>query len=228
MLEGVEDEKEPLATEMCSDLIACTDCSRDRRQNEFRIVERCKVDEPDPVGKLVLKRLRYSQREPRLAAPTRARDRDEVRFRAAQEHRDLLELVVAANEERWWDGQVRVRMRRKRWEVVEPKLVEPLRFGQVLQPMKPEVSDVRIDELARRLREQDLTPVAGRSNTGCPVDVDSHIAVIGHLRLARVEADANTHWSRGNDLCLECRRDRVTGRGERNEKRVALRVHLDP
>ena len=68
----------------------------------------------------------------------------------------------------------------------------------------------------------------GGSDPRRTVDVDPHVALVAHDRLARVESHADA------DRPVEKRRlpvgrsgDRVGGARERDEERIPLRVHLD-
>src|SRR3954447_6962116 len=114
MFEGVEEQKEPLASEMLHDLVACADRPRDRGKHQRRIVEWRKVDEPDAVRKSVLSTLSHLERETRLAAPSRACDRDQARLRPVQERGEVCEFVVATHEGSRRNGEVRVHARGKR------------------------------------------------------------------------------------------------------------------
>ena len=60
------------------------------------------------------------------------------------------------------------------------------------------------------------------------VDVDPDVALLGHDRLARVEPHAHADRPAAERrLPVGGGRDRVGGARERDEERVALRVHLD-
>ena len=110
-----------------------------------------------------------------------------------------------------------------------PKLEDRDRPFDVLQPVLAEVSEVMpIEELGRRLREDDLAPIRRASHARGKMDVVAHVALVGHERSARMQADAEVDGARckriGHHSCCgygpRCR-------GEGEEERVALRVDLD-
>ena len=87
--------------------------------------------------------------------------------------------------------------------------------------------------LGGRLRDQHLAAVADRADPRGSVDGQPHVPLAGHVRLARVQADANPQLdavgpgvARERPLNLGCRAHRVLGTGERHEERVALVVDL--
>ncbi len=71
----------------------------------------------------------------------------------------------------------------------------------VLQSVFPEVSDQEpLDELAGRLREQDLTTVARGCDTSRKMHVVSDVALVGNERGACVQADAQADRARRESL----------------------------
>jgi hypothetical protein len=73
-------------------------------------------------------------------------------------------------------------------------LVDPLGLRQVLEPVLAQIPEsVARDELARRVRHENLPAVAGRGNAGRPMDVNPHIPLAGRDRLPGMQAhpDAN-------------------------------------
>lgn len=80
-------------------------------------------------------------------------------------------------------------------KVTGAELKESLCLDQVLEPVLAEVIEleVGVEQHPRRLGEHDLTAVRGSGNAGRAVNVDPHIAFVGHDRLAGVDADAHLH-----------------------------------
>jgi hypothetical protein len=63
----------------------------------------------------------------------------------------------------------------------------------------------------------------------CPMDVKTDVPLLGHDRLAGVDADPDAHGSVRECVLNAVRGEhRVARAGERDEERVALRVHFDP
>lgn len=96
--------------------------------------------------------------------------------------------------------------------------------------MEAEVDELegRIEQIARRTRQQDLAAVAGASDSRAAVDVDPHVALVTDHRLARVQAHANTDRSPLERILRSlCACDRIRGASECDEEGVTLRVHLD-
>ena len=128
------------------------------------------------------------------------------------------------------DGQVRRVERPERREVAVAELVQALGADQVLQPVLAEVADRRValEEAAGRLGEDDLPAVGSGGDPRRAVDVDADVALVGHDRLAGVDAHADA-----DRAVLERvprfggRRDGVGGARKRDEEGVALGVDLD-
>ena len=90
------------------------------------------------------------------------------------------------------------------------------------------VRESPVEKRAGRLREYDLPSVAGGCDPRSEVNVVSDVALVGHERRPRVQADAQVDPARceclGHRLCRgDCAR---RGR-EGEEERVSLRVDLD-
>src|SRR6187397_967553 len=87
---------------------------------------------------------------------------------------------------------------------------------------------VALDQIARRLRDHDLSPMGSSGDPCGPVDVDAHIAFGCDERLAGVNSDSHPDRALGETgLPFARRLDRVPGSRERVEERIALRIHLD-
>ena len=170
------------------------------------------------------------ERESRLARTARACDGDEAR--PVREHPDdILELTLAADERGRDDRKIGCIKRAERREVAPAELEEALRADQVLQAVLPEVSErsIRLEEAARRLGDDDLAAVRGGCDPRRAMDVHADVALLGHERLAGV--DAHPHLDRpGFERPLRLGRGGggVGHSREGHEERIALGVHLDP
>src|SRR5262245_65611962 len=96
----------------------------------------------------------------------------------AQQTTRLLELAPASDQRRRLAGQVRRVDATWRRKLRRAELVELHRLAQVLEPVSSEEADRNsvVEQLARRLREQNLTAVAGSSDPCGEVNVDPAIA----------------------------------------------------
>ena len=113
-------------------------------------------------------------------------------------------------------------------EAVGKKLVKVLRFRQVLQPVRTEVTHGEIiEQVARRLREQHLASVTRRHQACTTVEVDTDVTLVGSTRLTGVDPHPHVH-PRGckRALRLDCGLHRRPSRRERDQKRVPLRIDL--
>lgn len=84
-------------------------------------------------------------------------------------------------------------------ETVGYNLKEPLRSGEVLQPVLPDVAERhalgRVEQVARRLRDEHLAPVRRRTDTRSAMHVEPHVAGRRERGLARVDPHADAHLS---------------------------------
>ena len=200
----------------------------DRLRDERGIAERGEAD-PEDAG-LVLGHKR------RAAASIASRVLPvppgpvSVTRRAPSSKRDehLEQLVVSADERARRPRQVRVGDRLQRREGAVSELEERHRLGDVLEPVLAEVGQLVLDELGGRLREDDLAAVARGGDARSEVDVVADVALVGEQRRAGVQADAHADRARlSASVIARGRGDRPRRRGEGEEERVALRVHLD-
>jgi len=98
--------------------------------------------------------------------------------------------------------EVRLAEGLERSERLVADLVEA-ELADVLEPVFAEVADIsRINELSRRLREEDLPAVARSRDSGSAVDVDADVTFFGQDRLARVDSDARTDRALGSQRSL--------------------------
>jgi hypothetical protein len=95
-------------------------------------------------------------------------------------------LLLTSDDRRGLDGQVRLVEGIERREVLVAELIEPLGRREVVEPVEAQVAQaVRTDQVARRLRDQDLAAVTCGGDTRCAMDIDSDITLVGPRGLAR-------------------------------------------
>ncbi len=97
--------------------------------------------------------------------------------------------------------------------------------------MLAEVAERRagLEQLTRRLRNDDLPAVPRGHDPRRPMDVDPDVALVRDPRLAGMDAHSHPNRAfREHGLRLRGARRRVAGPLEGDEERVALSVHLDP
>jgi len=71
--------------------------------------------------------------------------------------------------------------------------------------------------------------VRNTGDPGGPVHIYSHIALVRWKRLTRMKTHANAdHSGLERLLTAQCSSNGAPGRGERDEERVSLRIHLHP
>ena len=98
---------------------------------------------------------------------------------------------------------------------------------QVLQAVRPEIVQLGIDEVSRRLREQHLAAMPGGRDTGSTMHIDTHIALVRDQRLARMQPHPHPHRSaHQRRLGLLGRRNGIRRPPERDKERITLRIHL--
>ena len=139
LLEVVEHEQHPPVADVLGRRALSAEGGADRREDELGVVEGLQADPPDAVLVLVRDLGPGLHGEPRLARATRAGQRQQAHLRVGKEGEHFAELLLAADERRRLLGQVRLVERLERRELGVAELVEPLRCGQVLEPMLPEV-----------------------------------------------------------------------------------------
>ena len=225
MLEVVEDEQRALVG-----VVGLREAERLQgdRQHEVRIGQGCERDEMHPVGELVQELRSDLQCETCLARAAGAGDRHQP---DAPEQVLDLELLDHASDERMRRlGQVRSVEAPERRKRAAPELVDALRAGQVLQAVLAEIDDLVLvhEQVACRVRQENLPAVAGGGDPSGAVHVHSDVALLRQQRLARV--DAHPHA----DAVLLQKSLRAAGSGRRvarpaegDEEGIALGVDLD-
>ena len=185
------------------------------------------------------------EREPALPRPAGPGDGHEPHVGSGEEALDGGEIRRAADQPMVECRQRGPGERAQRGEVggeaVADELEERLRVGDVLQPVAAERLEgdrwhrLLARELAGRLRDDDLVAVAGAADPRRDVDVESDVALVDELGLARVEADPHPQNTLRRpplpaDRALEVDggRDRVPGAGEDEKRAVPGPVHLVP
>ena len=105
-----------------------------------------------------------------------------------------------------------------------------LGVGEILETVDAQVAqlDPGAEQIARRLRDDDLAARRRARDSRGPVDVEADVAVLGDERLSGMDPDAELHRATSQavtdrDGC----RHRISGPRERGEEGVPLRVHLD-
>ncbi len=165
----------------------------DRALEERRIAKRLERNPEDAVREGLGCVCGHLERESRLPAATRSRQRKQaVR---ADELTELLELSPTANERRLLDRQIRPVQRLQRRKLAVSELVQMLRRAQVLEPVLAEVAQFCgvANELSRRRRDEDLAAMTRTRDPRAGVNVEPDVALSGDLRLAGVEAHSHPH-----------------------------------
>src|SRR6266508_844806 len=144
--------------------------------------------------------------------------------------RVFLVLAFPTNEGGRLGRQVGCVQGPQRRKLVVAELEELLRSAEVLEPVQAEVGEARpaIEKRPRAVGDDDLAAVRGRADAGGLVYVDPDVALVGQLRLARVDADADLNWAFAQ-RSLRCvrSRDRLLRACERVAEGIALGIDLD-
>jgi hypothetical protein len=108
--------------------------------------------------------------------------------------------------------------------------VNPLRRRQVLESMLAEIPEVRgaLEEIRRRPRQLHLSAVRSSRDPRRAMYIHTDVTVIRQQRFPRVEAHPHAQRAFSQRVLRFGGRCHRVARGrERDEERVALRVHLD-
>ena len=226
LLEVVEQEQHPAAAQERTEVLLRPDRRPDRRLHERRIRQRGQGDEPHAVGEVVDDVRRSLQGQARLPGSTGPSERDQPM--GAYELRHLRQLALTTDQRHRLHGQVRLVQALQRRELTLAELEDPLRRGQVLEPVLAEVTQtVLARKVARRLRHQHLPTVTRSRDPRRSMDVDADIAVLRQQRLARVDTHPHPDRAVQRLAGFPRSRERVRRTRERDEEGVALRVDLD-
>ena len=229
MLEVVEHEQQPFVPHRRRQRVLRAERLSGGILDECRIGERGERHPPDTVVVVVCGGSGSLQREPRLAASTRAGQCHQPDVTSPHESREMVDLLLATEKRRRRNGQVRLVQRLQRRERFRPELEEALRRAQVLQAMQAEIAHLGAGEVGGRLGQQHLTAVPGSRDPRGTVHVKPDVALVGPKRLPRVQAHPHPHWSACQaDLRIRGSRHCIGRTPERNEESVALRVDLHP
>ena len=133
------------------------------------------------------------------------------------------------------------RRRELRGQALGHELEHALRPVDVLQLPLAEITQahaarhVLVNHFRGRTREQNLPAACGPGDPGATMQADAVIALLAHDRLACVKTHTDTALDTvgplvrsESALAVNGRLDRVPRASERDEKRVALRIHLAP
>jgi hypothetical protein len=209
------------------------ECLRDRREQQCRFVDRLERDEPHAVREQLDSFRRGVKREAGLARTPRPRERHEAYVVISEQRLERAELGCAADKRRRLRGQVRgsifecPQRRELRLQARCEELVESLRPRQILEAMLSEVARLDIGEIARRLREHDLTTARRGANASRPVHVEADVTTADDRRLSGMDAHADMHRkSVESALPSGGSKNGVAGAIEGVEQRIALRVDL--
>ncbi len=179
VLEVVEHEQQPLIADVVGEAPFRPDGLRRSREHVGRIAERCEWHPEDAVWIQVAGRARCLQREARLADAARTGQRDEPRVVDGEQRRELGQLALAPEERGRGHGQVRAVEALERRELRLAELVDPLRRGEVLQPVLAQVAHRRgIDQPRRRGGDERLPAVAARRDPRSAVHIDADVALV--------------------------------------------------
>ncbi len=184
------------------------------------------------------------QRQSCFAGAGRANQRDHAHVRPARQRADGGQFAFASNQRGGRRRQIaQARPRRAQLRKVARQgridhLIEPLRTREVLELVRSQVeagdAGVVLQQIARRLRQQDLLAVAGRADPGGQMHADADVVIARRRGLAGVDSDAHADalvvgpGLRGQrELRLDGRPDGIARAGERDEERVARRLDLE-
>ena len=206
LLEVVEHEQRPPlaqprreAGRQLAGVVSELERAGDGGQDAGGIADRRERDHERAAGQIVEQPAREGQREAGLTRPARADQRHEP-DPVPEQRLEVVEFALAAHERREVLGQVRRprlgRVQRAELGGVAPvahHVKEPLRAGEVLEPVLPEVLDLGLvaQQGARRGRDQDLATVGGRPHPRGAVHLQTDVAKLCALDVSGVHAHAH-------------------------------------
>ena len=203
-------------------------CLRGRRKHELRVTERREGYPPDTMRVPVGEPSSRLQRDARLSGTAWPRERQQTDLPLRQQGAHLPQLLFAPQERRRRDRQIRLVEALERRKSRVSELVDTFGRGQVLKPVRAEVAQpVGTHEGSRGRRHENLTAVAACCDAGRPVHIDSHVALLHHVRRAGMNADPDTDRTHRKPRQGFGGRAHGTQRGwERDEECVTLRIDL--
>ena len=239
VLAVVEEEKQTLSLHRTSDrvgqrparLLVDVEDTGYGGGHEPTVPERGQGHPPDPVRKRVGELGGQLQREPRLPGPARPRQGQDTDSGLRGSLHEPGELLLAAEERRGRNREVRAEERLQRRKLVLAELMEHDRRGKILETVRSELAKrelARLEEADRCRRDHDLATVPARPDSRRTVDVHPQVVPIHDEGLAGVDADAYMGGT-GCEAFLDRTgtRHRRSRRFERTEERVSLHVDLD-
>ncbi len=201
---------------------------RDRREQETRVPDRRQRDEHGAAVGVLCEQACELEREPRLSRPAGADDGEDSRV-VREPGRDRVEQLALSAEERRRGRRQRKRSRSAEWwKAVGAELMEMHRPLEVLEAMRPELDRGLVDQRPCRVRQDDLTAMGERRDTGAAMDVDADVSLGGDGRLAGMEAHPDADGPAVERVAARHRGgDGARCSQEGDEERVSLGVDLD-
>ena len=227
VLEVVEQEQRPPTA--CPSLqVIGPHCAFDAGDDHRRVGNPNQRHPPDAVGVGAERGPPQRDGKPGLADATRARDRQDAGTR--QRLGGGAQLPLAADKRA---HGLRQRGRGQAAQGREPavaQLEQAQRLSNVLQPVVAQVGDGGVgEELAGAPREHDLAAVGTPGDPGRRVHVQSDVALLRHLGLARVQPHPHAHPPGRERRLGGCSATGGVGRASEGvEECVALSAHLHP
>ena len=232
-----------MARKSLADVIAAlrdSEGSRHCRHDEPGIRQRREADEEDSVWEVVEELGRNLCGQPCLARTSGPRQGDDPRLASAEKLRHFPDLALSADER----GRLQRQVRRarfetaRRWELAfqvrHDELEQPLSRGEVRQTVLAEVEHLgRVErafseEVARRLREEDLARVRGTPDALRAADAQPRVPVVRGDRFGRADADPEAADASRRALATDRGCNRVPRAGKGDEQGIAVRVQLEP
>ena len=201
---------------------------RDRREQESRVPDRRQRDEHGAAVGVLCEQACELEREPRLSRPAGADDGEDSRV-VREPGRDRVEQLALSAEERRGGRRQRNRSRSAEWwKAVGAELMEMHRPLEVLEAMRPSWIVGSSTNARVVVRQDDLTAMGERRDTGAAMDVDADVSLGGDGRLAGMEAHPDADGPAVERVAARHRRrDGARCSREGDEERVSLGVDLD-
>jgi hypothetical protein len=227
LLQVVEEQEHLPVGDVRGEPVACAERLGDRLPDERRLAN---AGEPDPEDARLVRgneRGRHLDGQTGLAGAARTGQRQEPR--SSPERREHFgELALPADERARGPWQVRVRDRLQWREALLTELEDRHCALDVLEPVLPEIGEVRVDEGRGRRRQDHLAAVTCRGDSRSEVDVVPDVTLVGHERSPGVQTHPDLDRS-GSERLGESGggRQRSGRRREGEEEGVSLGIDLD-